>query len=114
VCSWSDQWKYLGLIVLSLSVQRLRTLQQKKEAQAKANRRDIATLIEKGKLETARIKVESSTCKRIVIALLHSLILFHSVINEDIHVELLELLELYCELLLARFGLLDLKCVFEK
>lgn len=30
-----------------------------------------------------------------------------TVINEDIHVELLELLELYCELLLARFGLLD-------
>lgn len=30
-------------------------------------------------------------------------------INEDIHVELLELLELYCELLLARFGLLDQK-----
>lgn len=43
-----------------LSVQRLRTLQQKKEAQAKANRRDIATLIEKGRLETARIKVENS------------------------------------------------------
>jgi Regulator of Vps4 activity in the MVB pathway. len=34
-----------------------------------------------------------------------------SVINEDIHVELLELLELYCELLLARFGLLDQKWV---
>ena len=33
------------------------------------------------------------------------------VINEDIHVELLELLELYCELLLARFGLLDQKYV---
>ncbi len=33
-------------------------------------------------------------------------------INEDIHVELLELLELYCELLLARFGLLDQKYVF--
>lgn len=32
------------------------------------------------------------------------------VINEDVHVELLELLELYCELLLARFGLLDQKC----
>ncbi|KAK7058647.1 Vacuolar protein sorting-associated protein ist1 [Paramarasmius palmivorus] len=29
------------------------------------------------------------------------------VINEDIHIELLELLELYCELLLARFGVLD-------
>lgn len=44
----------------SLSVQRLRTLQEKKEAQAKAARRDIATLLERGKAETARIKVESS------------------------------------------------------
>lgn len=35
------------------------------------------------------------------------------VINEDIHVELLELLELYCEILLARFGLLDQKYVME-
>jgi len=63
-------------------------LQQKKEAQAKSSRRDIATLIERGKVETARIKIET-------------------LINEDIHTELLELLELYCELLLARFGLLD-------
>jgi vacuolar protein sorting-associated protein IST1 len=66
----------------------LRILQQKKEAQAKASRRDIASLLERGKIETARVKVEN-------------------IINEDIHVELLELLELYCELLLARFGLLD-------
>jgi len=44
--------------------------------------------LERGKIETARIKVET-------------------IINEDIHVELLELLELYSELLLARFGLLD-------
>ncbi|PFH52327.1 hypothetical protein AMATHDRAFT_140443, partial [Amanita thiersii Skay4041] len=71
-----------------LSVQRLRTLQQKKEAQAKAARREIATLLERGKVETAKIKVEA-------------------LINEDIYAELLELLELYCELLLARFGLLD-------
>ncbi|KAF8347039.1 DUF292-domain-containing protein [Amanita rubescens] len=75
-------------VQLRLSVQRLRTLQQKKEAQAKAARREIATLLERSKIETARIKVES-------------------LINEDIHAELLELLELYCELLLARFGLLD-------
>ncbi|KAG6810915.1 hypothetical protein H0H92_009845 [Tricholoma furcatifolium] len=61
---------------------------EKKEAQAKASRRDIAGLLERGKVETARIKVES-------------------LIHEDIHVELLELLELYCEMLLARFGLLD-------
>jgi hypothetical protein len=44
----------------SLSVQRLRTLQEKKEAQAKAARRDIAMLLERGKTETARVKVESS------------------------------------------------------
>ncbi|TEB38705.1 DUF292-domain-containing protein [Coprinellus micaceus] len=75
-------------IQLRLSVQRLRTLQQKKEAQAKASRRDIASLLERGKEETARIKVES-------------------LINEDVYIELLELLELYCELLLARFGVLD-------
>ncbi|KAL4070504.1 regulator of Vps4 activity in the MVB pathway-domain-containing protein [Scleroderma citrinum] len=71
-----------------LSVQRLRTLQQKKEAQAKSARRDIAVLLEKGKVESARVKVEA-------------------IINDDINLELLELLELYCELLIARFGLLD-------
>lgn len=32
-----------------------------------------------------------------------------SVINDDVYIELLELLELYCELLLARFGLLEQK-----
>ncbi|KAI6048035.1 DUF292-domain-containing protein [Pisolithus marmoratus] len=73
---------------LRLSVQRLRTLQQKKEAQAKSARRDIAILLEKGKTESARVKVEA-------------------VINEDVTLELLELLELYCELLIARFGLFD-------
>ncbi|KDQ63062.1 hypothetical protein JAAARDRAFT_188683 [Jaapia argillacea MUCL 33604] len=75
-------------VQLRLSVQRLRTLQEKKEAQAKSTRRDIATLLERGKIETARIKVEN-------------------IINEDIYLELLELMELYCELLIARFGILD-------
>ncbi|EIN14381.1 DUF292-domain-containing protein [Punctularia strigosozonata HHB-11173 SS5] len=75
-------------VQLRLAVQRLRTLQEKKEAQAKSARRDIATLLEKAKVETARIKVEN-------------------IINEDIYLELLELLELYSELLIARFGLLD-------
>ncbi|KDQ15617.1 hypothetical protein BOTBODRAFT_624511 [Botryobasidium botryosum FD-172 SS1] len=64
-------------------------LQEKKEALAKSSRRDIATLLERGRIETARVKVEA-------------------IIGDDIHVELLELLELYCELLLARFGLLEL------
>lgn len=67
-------------------------LQEKKEALAKKARRDIGTLLEKGKVETAKLRVES-------------------MINEDIHVELLELLELYCELLIARFGILDNRCV---
>ncbi|EIW64033.1 DUF292-domain-containing protein [Trametes versicolor FP-101664 SS1] len=75
-------------VQLRLGVQRLRTLQEKKSAQAKAARRDIALLLEKGKVETARIKVEN-------------------IINEDVYVELLELLEMYCELLISRFGLLD-------
>ncbi|KAI0718913.1 regulator of Vps4 activity in the MVB pathway-domain-containing protein [Cerioporus squamosus] len=75
-------------VQLRLGVQRLRTLQEKKNAQAKAARRDIAMLLEKGRIETARIKTEN-------------------IINEDVYVELLELLELYCELLIARFGLLD-------
>ncbi|KAI0375493.1 DUF292-domain-containing protein [Pilatotrama ljubarskyi] len=75
-------------VQLRLGVQRLRTLQEKKNAQAKSARRDIALLLEKGKVETARIKVEN-------------------IINEDVYVELLELLELYCELLISRFGLLD-------
>lgn len=39
-------------------------------------------------MESARVKVEA-------------------VINEDVNLELYELLELYCELLIARFGLLD-------
>ncbi|PVF93813.1 DUF292-domain-containing protein [Serendipita vermifera] len=75
-------------VQLKLAVQRLRTTQEKKESLAKAARRDIATLVERQKLETAKVKVEA-------------------IIHDDIHVELLEILELYCELLIARFGLLD-------
>lgn len=33
------------------------------------------------------------------------------VINEDVYVELLELLEMYSELLISRFGLLDQRSV---
>jgi len=105
--------------VTRLSVQRLRTLQQKKEAQAKSARRDIALLLERGKLESARVKVEASKSATKFDGNVHTdsrlpltttvdrtnTILI--VINEDINLELLELLELYCELLIARFGLLD-------
>jgi vacuolar protein sorting-associated protein IST1 len=50
----------------------------------------MAHLLEAGKEESARIRVEN-------------------IIREELSVELLEILELYCELLLARIGLLEAK-----
>ncbi len=50
----------------------------------------MAELLSLGKEESAKIRVEN-------------------IVREDIYVELLEMLELYCELLLARIGLLDKK-----
>ncbi|CEH19066.1 Spindle pole body protein [Ceraceosorus bombacis] len=76
-------------VQLKLVVQRLKMLQEKKTSMSKKDRRDVASLVERGKVETARIKTEG-------------------VIAEDIHVELLEVLELYCEMLIARLALLDL------
>ncbi|KAJ6256283.1 LOW QUALITY PROTEIN: hypothetical protein Dda_8780 [Drechslerella dactyloides] len=79
-------------VSLKLSISRLRMVQQKETALAKINRRQLAQLIEAGKIESARIRVEI-------------------IIREDINVELLEVLELYCELLLARIGLMEAKDV---
>ncbi|GAA5925668.1 hypothetical protein JCM3775_001468 [Rhodotorula graminis] len=75
-------------IQLRLAIQRVRLLAQKRTQLAKSTRREVAALVEKGKLESAKIKVEG-------------------LLSEDLYVELLEVLELYCELLLARFGLLE-------
>ena len=61
-------------VQLKLSIQRLRTLQEKKLALAKKSRRDIADLLLKNRIETARLRVEG-------------------LIQDDIYVELLELLE---------------------
>ena len=63
-------------------------MQQKQTALAKQARRELAQLLEQGKEESAKIRVEN-------------------IIREDLFVEMLEILELYCELLLARFGLLE-------
>ncbi|ORY77779.1 regulator of Vps4 activity in the MVB pathway-domain-containing protein, partial [Protomyces lactucae-debilis] len=74
---------------LKLSVSRLRLLQQKKVALSKQARRELALqLIPQGKIQSARIRVEN-------------------IIADDIYVELLEVLELYCELLLARIGVVE-------
>jgi vacuolar protein sorting-associated protein IST1 len=71
-----------------MAIQRLRMLQQKSTAIAKQQRRHMAELLAVGKLESARIRVEN-------------------IIRSDIATELHEILELYCELLLARIQLLD-------
>jgi vacuolar protein sorting-associated protein IST1 len=63
-------------------------VQKRDEALAKNQRRGMAQLLEAGKEESARIRVEN-------------------IIRSDIANELHEILELYCELLLARAGLLD-------
>ncbi|WWC95280.1 hypothetical protein V866_002139 [Kwoniella sp. B9012] len=75
-------------VQIKLSIQRLRTLQEKKLALAKASRREIADLLNKNRVETARLRVEG-------------------LVQDDIYVELLEVLELYAETLQARFNLLD-------
>lgn len=73
---------------LKLAIARLRMVQRRDEALAKNQRRGMAQLLEAGKIESARIRVEN-------------------IIRSDIATELHEILELYCELLLARAGLLD-------
>lgn len=63
-------------------------VQQKDEAVSKQQRRAMAQLLESGKIESAKIRVEN-------------------IIRSDITTELHEILELYCELLLARTGLME-------
>ncbi|KAF2173696.1 hypothetical protein M409DRAFT_35108 [Zasmidium cellare ATCC 36951] len=77
-------------VQLKLSVSRLRMVQQKDTALAKQQRREMAQLLEAGKIESAKIRVEN-------------------IIRSDLNTELLEILELYCELLTARAGLLEAK-----
>ncbi|XP_054748171.2 IST1 homolog isoform X1 [Lytechinus pictus] len=73
---------------LKLSVNRLKLLEKKKTEQAQKARKEVADYLANGKDERARIRVEH-------------------IIREDYLVEAMELVELYCDLLLARFGLLN-------
>ncbi|KAK2067794.1 hypothetical protein P8C59_001501 [Phyllachora maydis] len=75
-------------VQLKLAIARLRMVQKRDDALAKTQRRAMAQLLEQGKAESARIRVEN-------------------IIRSDIATELHEILELYCELLLARAGLLE-------
>ncbi|KAI9171158.1 IST1 protein [Paramyrothecium foliicola] len=75
-------------VQLKLAIARLRMVQQRDEQLGKTHRRGMAQLLEAGKVDSATIRVEN-------------------IIRSDITTELHEILELYCELLLARAGLLE-------
>lgn len=73
---------------LRLAINRLKLLEKKKAELAQKSRKEIADYIAAGKYERAKIRVEH-------------------IIREDYMVEGLELIELYCDLILSRFGLLQ-------
>ncbi|XP_019629459.1 PREDICTED: IST1 homolog isoform X1 [Branchiostoma belcheri] len=73
---------------LRLSINRLKLLEKKKTELAQKARKEIAEYLANGKDERARIRVEH-------------------IIREDYLVEAMELIEMYCDLLLARFGLIE-------
>lgn len=73
---------------LKLAVTRLNLQKTKKENLTKNLKREIAELLKVGKVESARIKVES-------------------VIREDFIVEAYEILELFCQLVLSRLGMIQ-------
>ncbi|XP_043470135.1 IST1 homolog [Leptopilina heterotoma] len=73
---------------LRLAINRLKLLEKKKSELAQKARKEIADYIAAGKVERARIRVEH-------------------IIREDYVVEAFELMEMYCDLLLARFGLIQ-------
>ncbi|KAJ1967928.1 Vacuolar protein sorting-associated protein ist1 [Dimargaris xerosporica] len=75
-------------VQLKLALGRFQLLKAKKTATSAHLRKEIGQLLAAHKEENARIRVER-------------------VIREDLTIEAMEILELYCELLLARIGLLD-------
>ncbi|KAM4614459.1 IST1 homolog [Discoglossus pictus] len=73
---------------LRLVINRLKLLEKKKTEMAQKARKEIADYLSSRKDERARIRVEH-------------------IIREDYLVEAMEVLELYCDLLLARFGIIQ-------
>ncbi|EAT47499.1 AAEL001385-PA [Aedes aegypti] len=71
---------------LRLAVNRLKLLEKKKTELAQKARKEIADYLIAGKPERAKIRVEH-------------------IIREDFLVEAMEIVEMYCDLVLARFGL---------
>lgn len=73
---------------LRLCIQRLKLLEKKKSENALKARKEIADYIAAGKADRARIRVEC-------------------IIREDYYVEAMEIVEMFCDLLIARFGLIQ-------
>uniref|UniRef100_A0A336K5L5 IST1 homolog n=1 Tax=Culicoides sonorensis TaxID=179676 RepID=A0A336K5L5_CULSO len=85
---WSSGPNYTKLKTnLRLAQNRLKLLEKKKTELAQKSRKEIADYIAGGKVERARIRVEH-------------------IIREDFLVEAMEIVEMFCDLLLARFGLI--------
>uniref|UniRef100_A0A914UW56 IST1 homolog n=2 Tax=Plectus sambesii TaxID=2011161 RepID=A0A914UW56_9BILA len=85
--SWGTQYPKLKTN-LRLAINRLKLVEKKKTELAQKSRKEIADFISGHKEDRARIRVEH-------------------IIREDYLVEAYELLEMYCDLLLARFGLIQ-------
>lgn len=85
--SWGAQYPKLKTN-LRLAINRLKLMGKKKTEMAMKARTEIADYIAENKADRARIRVEH-------------------IIREDYLVEAFEILEMYCDLLLARFGLIE-------
>ncbi|XP_019087775.1 PREDICTED: uncharacterized protein LOC104721920 isoform X2 [Camelina sativa] len=73
---------------LQMAASRLKILKNKKDTQIKQLRRELAQLLESGQTQTAQIRVEH-------------------VVREEKTVAAYELVGIYCELLVARLGVID-------
>ncbi|XP_041005860.1 uncharacterized protein LOC121250728 [Juglans microcarpa x Juglans regia] len=73
---------------LKLAVSRIKLLKNKREAQVKQLKRAVAKLLQSGQDRTARIRVEH-------------------VVREDKTTSAYELIEIYCELIVARLSIID-------
>ncbi|CAJ0589306.1 unnamed protein product [Cylicocyclus nassatus] len=85
--SWGAQYPKLKTN-FRLAINRLKLMGKKKTEMAMKARTEIAEYIASNKADRARIRVEH-------------------IIREDYLVEAFEILEMYCDLLLARFGLIE-------
>lgn len=89
--------------------------------QAMKARKEIADYIKSGRIERARIRVSQasvyqydSACVHVIswscgcaVMMSRDLPQVEHIIREDYLVEAMEVIELYCDLLLARFGMLE-------